>query len=112
ATNVLCERPAMLRNYFVLEAIGYSFRLLEKALLYQLLILFAVPLATAAILSFCMTLAYARSSGMLLFVPFFRLLLGYCTALVLFMLLYAIYFIISFISLRKSYLAASGAGVG
>lgn len=101
ASNLLCENVKTSRNFGVLKNIGYDIHTLEKITLYQLLAIFAIPLCGSIIFSFLVSFTYCHSFGALFFVPLKELLFSFFISIIVFTLLYSIYFIICFNSLRK-----------
>lgn len=106
ASNLLSEKRKAAHDFFILKSIGYDQRMLEKVTFYQLVTIFVTPLAVAIVISFCISLIYAQNSGASFLVPFGELLSSYPISLMIFLLLYAIYFVLCFTTLRKTILLA------
>lgn len=101
ASNVMCEDSRMEPNFRLLKSLGYSQNSLEKIIFYPIIIIFAIPLLFAYLLSSFIAITYAYSFGALFFVPISALVSSFILSSSIFTLLYSIYFVICFTTLRR-----------
>ena len=104
-SNILSDVSKYRRQFSLLRNIGYSRRKLDNIILFQLFIFFIIPAIPTIILNGVLSPILAESLDISVFVPKFELWSSIVLAYAIYIVIYLIYFIASYILQRKSIFA-------
>jgi len=105
-SNILIDEAKYKRQFDLLRNIGYSRSKLDNIILIQLAILFVVPAIPPIILNCVLSPIYAKYFGADVFVPHSDLWYNILLAYAVYLVIYLIYYIASYILLRRNVLTS------
>lgn len=100
ASNILSDESKYKRQFELLKKIGYSERMIDKMILNQLKMFFIVPAIFSLILNCILCPIFVKDFGADVFVPTFELWYNIFLAYAIYIAVYLIYYIASYILLR------------
>lgn len=103
-SNILSDEAKYKRQFSLLRNIGYSNRKLDNIILMQLIIFFVVPAIPSIILNCILSPIYVKYFGADVFVPHSDLWYNILLAYAVYMVIYLIYYVATYILLRRNIL--------